>query len=38
VADLRVDDDTIFHRKKKRTRSPQATQGWAQSGPRQDAS
>ena len=32
VADLRVDDDTILHRKKKRTRSPQAAQGGAQSG------
>ena len=38
VADLRVDDDTILHRKNKRTRTPQAAQGWAQSGPRQDAS
>jgi len=38
VADLRVDDDTIFHRKKKRTRSPQTAQGFAPSGPRQAAS
>jgi len=38
VADFRVDDDTIFHRKKKRTRSPHAAQGWAQSMPWQAAS
>jgi hypothetical protein len=38
VADLRVDDDTIFHRREKRTRSPQAAQGRAQSGPWQAAS
>jgi hypothetical protein len=38
VADLRVDDDTIFHRKKKRTRSPQAAQGRFQSEPWKDAS
>jgi hypothetical protein len=38
VADLRVDDDTIFHRKKKRTRSLHAAQGWAQSRPWQAAS
>jgi hypothetical protein len=37
VADFRVDDDTIFHRKK-RTRSPHAAQGRAQSRPWQAAS
>ena len=37
VADLRVDDDTIFHRKK-RTRSPHAAQGRDQSGPGKAAS
>ena len=30
VTDLRVDDDPIFHRKKKPTRSPQPVQGWVQ--------
>jgi hypothetical protein len=37
VADLRVDDDPVLHRKKKRTRSLQASQGSAQSGPWQAA-
>ena len=37
VADLRVEDDTIFHRKK-RTRCPHAAQGRVQSGPGKAAS
>jgi hypothetical protein len=37
VADLGVDDDAVFHRNQKRTRTSQALQGRGEPGPRQAA-